>query len=91
LKAESEARTLQRFAARLLKLQYKRRTVSAVVIVGADESCFLRELDEIVTAGETARPKTCVLAHVAGGRPGKLAPFEHCGYAERVITAQETD
>ena len=48
---------------------------------GADESSFLRELDEIVTTGETLAER--VLARWQGGRQEKLALlFEHCGYAE---------
>lgn len=48
---------------------------------GADESCFLRELDEIVATGETLAER--LLKRWQGGRQEKLALlFEHCGYAE---------
>ncbi|MDA3902319.1 MAG: glutamate-cysteine ligase family protein [Desulfuromusa sp.] len=82
LKTRMKAGTLQEVATELvriatLSLQEQFRNGDS----GADESCFLRELDEIVTTGETLAER--VLARWQGGRQEKLALlFEHCGYAE---------
>lgn len=48
---------------------------------GADESCFLQVLDEVVTTGETLAER--LLTRWQGGRQEKLALlFEHCDYAK---------
>ncbi|MFK5927333.1 MAG: glutamate-cysteine ligase family protein [Desulfuromusa sp.] len=49
---------------------------------GADESIFLRVMDEIVTTGETLAER--LLKRWQGDRQDKLAVlFEHCGYDQR--------
>ncbi|MEA3544092.1 MAG: gamma-glutamylcysteine synthetase, partial [Thermodesulfobacteriota bacterium] len=82
LKTRMKDGTLQEVVAELLKiatlsLQEQFRNGDS----GADESLFLRELDEIVTTGETLAER--VLTRWQGDRQEKLALlFEHCGYAE---------
>lgn len=82
LKTRMKDGTLQEVVAELLKiatlsLQEQFRNGDS----GADESLFLRELDEIVTTGETLAER--VLTRWQGNRQEKLALlFEHCGYAE---------
>ncbi len=82
LKTRIKDGTLQEVATELLKIatqglqeQFHNGTS------GADESCFLQVLDEIVTTGETLAER--LLVRWQGGRQEKLALlFEHCGYAE---------
>ncbi|NOQ41510.1 MAG: gamma-glutamylcysteine synthetase [Desulfuromusa sp.] len=80
LKTRMKDGTLQEVAAELLKiatlsLQEQFHNGAS----GADESSFLRELDEIVTTGETLAER--LLKRWQGGRQEKLALlFEHCGY-----------
>ncbi|MCF6265821.1 MAG: glutamate-cysteine ligase family protein [Desulfuromusa sp.] len=82
LKTRMKDGTLQEVVAELLKiaalsLQEQFRNGDS----GADESCFLRELDEIITTGETLAER--VIVRWQGSRQEKLALlFEHCGYAE---------
>ncbi|MCD6580255.1 MAG: glutamate--cysteine ligase [Desulfuromusa sp.] len=82
LKTRIKDGTLQEVAAELLKiatLSLQEQFVSGAS--GADESSFLRVLDEIVVTGETLAER--LLKHWQGGRQEKLALlFEHCGYAE---------
>jgi len=82
LKTRMKDGTLQEVVAELLKiatlsLQEQFRNGDS----GADESIFLRELEEIVTTGETLAER--MLVRWQGNRQEKLALlFEHCGYAE---------
>ena len=77
-----DGRTLQEMATELLGVATKSLQEQFLNgDSGADESCFLRELDEIVTTGETLAER--LLSRWQGGRQEKLALlFEHCGYAE---------
>jgi len=82
LKTRMKSGTLQEVAVELLKiatLSLQEQFVSGAS--GADESSFLRVLDEIVVTGETLAER--LLTRWQGGRQEKLALlFEHCGYAE---------
>lgn len=81
LQTRMKAGTLQEVAAELLKiakLSLQEQFLNGDS--GADESHFLRVLDEIVTTGETLAER--LLKRWQGGRQEKLALlFEHCGYA----------
>ncbi len=82
LKTRMKDGTLQEVAKELLKiatLSLQEQFLNGAS--GADESSFLRVLDEIVITGETLAER--LLTRWQGGRQEKLALlFEHCGYAE---------